>query len=861
MCTSNVNALQEFNVNNTRNSSTFQLHEPNLLAACEKQGPLVFCLNPPTNRLEHMCQSATLDPYFASILENPQGVSLDDMPVIWDSLHEASEDMWVNVEGQSGQYVASDGTYYGLQPLPDFVSIAASGASKRLIGVSGGVCFMTNSQSGFMEPQDSIVGAQDLFQRVVVDASGNLGCVLFSNRVFLWQNNTFNILETEPSTYKWIGMSATNANDPRLILVAQRNVDNACTVTSFKSQNDVWVQEWTTQSLPLSSSSFIAWVTTNESRVLVSIGMLISSTYSVFEVTFVNPSFNARWESVPWAQGAITTIDGAPWDAVFRENATHLFVTATNKLQRKAQIVVLDKQQSLNSSALMLAGSIASIQNSIDQTFFSFLDNNTMFVCQKDQVIATSVSVIGIDLNIQASYCFAADTAKFWYIAPKEQGSSISSNVLTLGDFGTSFTTTFELKLVNDAHISDFGLPTIVLQPRTQWFFGYTIIQHARAGLTYLSPHQYYRMTIDNNVESSVNAFPHVTTHLQRANFRVLAKNNIVMLADNSETQIIDSQSQGLILARGTTDSWGEFNDLIRDQQAQIVFEGTQSQIISNNGLYIFYTPDAMFGTGPRVVINVFNSSALALYCMEYAPTTAIGKERLSKSIQQQALFCEQYLQNNSATSNRELIDLSNYFLDKRCACINTTNLMRILYPSLTDDHQSLKPWNTTLARMNQNFPCMSRVCQHAIAQPEITNVYRTTQDKCQPATLTVTTALLTKTPNAVFEIQSGIVQQSCNGAIGSQCGQDEDCPLGSVCVNGKCATNCTGNNECGPVSTCVNGICVFVDAANASTQSSSAYQHMAQTILIVFGVIIVILLIFVVVVVVVRNRARVNSK
>lgn len=830
MCTPSVNALQQFNVNNTKNTPVFHLHVPDLLAACNDTGPLPFCLVPPASRLKSMCTS-TLDTYFLSVLDKGDGFTLEDMPIIWDSLRELTEAPWIDIENSS-QFVEENGTYFGLQPLPDFMSVAASGASRVLLGCSGGTCFKT--QNGFMEPQETVTGANDTFQRVAINSLGDRGCVLFRNALFFFNGDSFAQVH-QPSNIvnQWMSLREVGTTNVVRVTVVSRDLFTAnciCSTYESVSNNFFLVSTFATT---LATAEFVAWVCeSNSFGTLVAIGTLGQGNYRV-HATRQTP-FVQLWPNVPWADSIAYDIGG--WDAVCRETDTQVWITAANKLQKRAQIVQLDKFLVALGSAAFVSGNVTCIQESLNQSLFAFVSSNstTMInVCGANDVIASPTPVTGFQdlLSWHGNLAFAADNSKLWYISLRSSGSKLWSNNMEANVFSPLFVSDFELKLATDMHVSDFGLPTINVRPKTTWFFGYRIVARAQPGFSYNSPHEYYRINIDPAIVASQTQFPHVTTQLQRANFQTLAQNSKVRLFNNSQTQIMQSDTT-VAFARNTANTWGE--DQATDENFNVVlYRGQETRAISPNGLYILYTPDAKFGVGPRVVMNIFNSSVFALYCAT--------DERLSKALAQQSLFCWQHL------FEPEQPNLDDMFLDKRCVCIAGKRLVDTLYPALDSE---TKAWNSSLARMNENFPCLSQTCQRAIAQPELTNANTTTQNKCQNADMTICTSTLAVLDNqSTLTIRLGAITQECNGSIGLQCSQDEACPFGSVCVNGRCTINCKTNQECALGSTCTNGVCLFPNAASDFTQASNVNRTVAQWTLVALAILVLILIIVLIVI------------
>ena len=837
MCTSIVNALQDFDVNGTKQTSTFQLHYPDLLVACRDTGPLPFCLIPPASRLQSMC-SSTLETYFDSLLQNRDGITLEDLPIVWDSLRESTQSSWIDVG--TGQYVDQE-TYYGLQPCPTFNSLAASGASKVLMGIANGQCFMSNAATGFMEVQATATGANDTYQRVGISQSGNRGYVLFRNALYFWQGGNFQNVSQLNMEYYWASLQELS-NVVQIVVVGRDVANGLCVCFYFESTNDsnVFLQTSRAQFV-VNVSESIAWccLSTNFG-VLVAVGAITQSNYQIRSMAL--PS--VVWTNVPWAEDSVLPL-GA-WDSMCRESNTQVWITTNNKQQNRAQIVQLSKQIMIGGAAMFVPGSVQSVNASIDNKFFAFIADSTMYVCHPGDLVATPISIIGIPyLQWQASLSFAADTKKLWYMSTNDTGSQLFSNhIESKMEFKTQFVSDFDLKLNVDMHVSDFGSPILPTQPKTTWFFGLRIVSHAQAGFDYYSPHEYFRVRIDPGIVASVDQFPHVVTTLQRANFDLIARGNQVRLFDNSQTEIIPFNNMPGLLSRNTNNSWGEYTTLDTMHFSTVAYLDETTRNISPNGLYIFYTPPAEFGVGPRVVMNVFNSAAFAMFC-EKGETNAIAKQRLSKAIEQQSLFCWQHL------------FTENEFLDERCACIVGKRLVDELYPSLAENGQ---PWNSSRARINQNFPCLSRTCQRAIAQPETTNVYNVTQQKCQNADLTMCISSVNLLDDASkVSIRFGSIVQQCNGSIGLQCSQDENCPLGSVCVNGRCAINCKNNNECAPGSSCIHGTCLFPNAANSATESSVKAKRVAQITLGVLAAVVLVLLILLIVILV-KHKKKAKS-
>lgn len=791
MCTLDVNALQEFNVHNTQETTKFHLYT-SLLTACQSVGPLPFCLLPPSNRLSSMC-SSTLQSYFQAILnDNTDPLTLDDMPIVWDSVAETSNLAWIDVP--VSQQELKHHEYIGLKPVPHFVNMATN--ETTLLGVHGGTLYTTN-RNGFVDHYQHIKGANDAYQHVGINHIGD-GFVMYSDALYvLSHQQTFTPLHCG-SNAKFVFSQLVQRNSQSLLVsVCERKEMCTLVVYEFETRKTQDIH------MELKGNQTCMWtvVDITHDRVLVAIYDNNNSMMSILNFPLQQQGLSklveSHWTNIPFTK----SVEGY-WQSVLRQSDSFLYVTTLNQSQQKMYGFKLDLSYLNTVEIIEYPWVVFSIVDCAS-TFYVLTQQELLVVTemmieaivdiqpQKDNDVLNYVNqymlnhqeVNGIALDNTSTLCVSG--TQLWCMTSKGRlyHCPISTKL--------NFTSEFDLYEADNAIVSDFGDFSTQTTPSMTWFFGYNVYVNVRAGDVLMSPHQYFRLLI-SPVVSSPTTLPHVTTQLQRANFRVLAQSGLLQLYDNSQTQIVSSTTGDILWQRNTNDTWGSNTRF--SPHANTSFD-ENTKLVSPNGCYILFTPP---NSGPRVVMNVFNNNAFTQFVQQ-------SPERLAQALQKQSDFCWSELRSETA-----LIVTDDAFTDRRCMCITGPRLLQSLYPQLNSDLDSALAQNSNFARINQNFPCLSKTCQEVLIYPESTNVYASVQAQCQNAPLTLCSSVLTKVDTQTqLNIREGFIFQQCNGALPLQCDQDTNCPIGSVCVFGKCVKNCANDTDCAPSSKCENGICV----------------------------------------------------
>jgi len=795
MCTLEVNVLSDnFDVHGTRDSDVFTLHAPSVFQACEEIGsPNVFCLLPPTIRLQSMC-SSPLDSIFNDVL-NGKYTTLDSLPIVWDSLFEDSSEPWIPITNTSPNEIYSN-LYLGLQPLPFFNDMVVSDLQRVLFGVFGGVLFQSNAATGFVQKRLTVTGQDDNLQAVVVNGAGTMGAILFRDRLFFYQQSNFVEVTSPTHSYHAIQLYE-EATLTKLIIVGRDNNSTAiCTLWNFAGS--VTFSQTKQTDINIGTNSSLQWVglTDGFEHTLIAVDAFNSFTYNVYLASNLigGPAPVLQWQVTRVAPDVFFA---GRWFTICRGNmsTTTIVIMTSNVLASRLLRVELPTGGNV-ASTILVSSTTARIFEPLNRQFFAFVVSSTglLFVATAPSTIASVVNVQSdAQFQLHGNYPLAFASDKLWCYLPNI--GQLYFNTNTSSSFGNVFTSTFELHVNELAHVSDYGLLELLPQPSITWFFGYATFQTVHAGDVLLSPHEYYRIVIDPVVQAPAGTFAHVTSRLERANFMALAQGNAVQLFDNSETKIVPVNDTSITLwQRGTNDQFSS------QEEATLItnIEGKKT-MVSPNGLYILvfsHGPDV----GARVVYNLYNSAAFADY-------TQFSKERLSRAIDRQQEFCwTQLLQEDTETRDAQVI-----FSDRRCTCIAGERLVERIF---TSDNALLV--SNTRARLSDNLPCMLTSCQEALASPEITNVSNAMYNKCQNAQLTLCSSLLSNLGpqgNNTFHFGNGVVTQNC-GINLTACAQDTDCPLGSTCVGGTCVTNCTSNADCLAGAQCQMGLCIEPSAA-----------------------------------------------
>lgn len=851
MCTVDVDALRSFNVHNTQEAKNFTLDTP-FLTSCQQQGALPFCLLPPTNRLASMC-SSTLSSYFDTLLTTNKPLTLDDMPIIWDSIAETSDRPWIDL-------LASTTDVPPFTPIPPLVSMCASQDAGMLLGVHGGVCYKTNASTGFMELFPHINGLDNMFQNVGLNTTGSFGFVMYYNTFYVWNHQKFHTITHPDSHYVF----AKIINDNLLVIVRHQHMTNECIVSLIYNTNQKKEDENVVK-YALQDGDQCMWCVFDTKALCVYIAFDRGSTCDIVRFSLQNNQFLKLCDQIPNIYGRCKDIVHAHWESVCRYDETtnnRLHITTVNQHEKRMYFIQLDSNKASVARAPWYAMHI--FENSGPKHEFFFLmekaDVNDVVMCVVDNshietmtdvaneskethvtphyLISLYEGTLNVNLPLCTAFCQTPDGTCTWCFVCDRLSSNGPAELFFCddGSLKTYQKTPYQLYVNANVLVSDAGPPIgVPAQPTVTWFFGSQLYEVVAIGDVLYSPHQYYRLLVSANVsKTQKHAFPNLVYTYQRANIRVLAQSGVLQLFDNSQTRIVASSGSNVVLwTRNTNDTWGSSDNFSPHTDSTPRFTN-ETKLISPNGNYIFYTPTNIPGAGPRVVLNIFNSAAFAEYAKQ-------SPERFAQALQMQSDFC--WAQLRMPTGATVTTDLE--FLDKRCYCVGGPRLLHAIYPTELDpdnNTQTNRPQNSNFALINQNFPCLSKYCQEVLTQPEPSNVYANVQNQCQNAPLTVCSSVITKkTPGTLFDIQQGFIIQECASSLPLMCGEDVLCPLGSNCVDGKCLLDCSSNADCALGSACMNGVCV-----GTSQQPTSApiYDWVVAIVLAVAFLIVLILFI-----------------
>ncbi len=823
MCSIDVNKLADFNVHNIKPSLNFELDAPNLVVACQQQGPLVMCLVPPEPRLQTMCEQITIKPYFDAVLDGNTATTLDELPIVWDATYNPDDTReWIPLS-ENPNVLYPDGTYVGLQSLPNFIDVAVSNDCKLLFGVANGQLYRTNPNIGLVETVIGVNGTSDAFQSVALNGTGTLGAVLFSNKLFLYQNGGF-VEVPNLTTLSYVSIKIIQTITFTRLIVVFRNA-NFCFVTNYIAEIPAIVfSESTTKSLGINSNSIMLWTVVTDffEHTLVAIDNLALTTYDV--AIFINGTAGPgtiQWNVArSFSAGFLT---GA-WSGVCNGSfisSTLINVLVANRNSKFIFNVVLPVASSSGTETLDTRRTLR-ITEAMNQNFAAFQETITGTIYAGRNINLVSQISTGLPVEANSVLFFNPNSTKTWCFLPVSR--QIFSNTNSPPSiFGIIWVLQAVMYLNAGLHVSDFGIRGLITQPQITWFFGHTIttiLEPFVPGATFVSPHQYFRFVLDVIVPATTTSFATVLSHIERANlFAILANNGSLRLYNNAQTVVVAPSSETIVWSRNTNDQWSDDEGFVEQKTFN------NFPISSSNGLYLLYKPNNTSNT-IRVSFNVFNSAAFADYVADG------NKERLARAVQRQLNFCTTQLQSSDPD-----VSIDGLFADKRCSCLAKNIMFKKLFPVAADGDS----FGASKARLIDNLSCLLSTCQGAIGNEEVTVVYRTVTEQCQGAQLSLCSAVLTKGENTQIKLVSGIVSQSCGSSLVG-CTDDASCALGSSCVNGLCVANCLVNSDCIAGFDCLNGVCIKPLPSPPPPQNPNSQQ--SQTLMIVLIVMVVIILI-----------------
>jgi len=349
-------------------------------------------------------------------------------------------------------------------------------------------------------------------------------------------------------------------------------------------------------------------------------------------------------------------------------------------------------------------------------------------------------------------------------------------------------------------------------QPIALWYMGsvFVTIPTIDAPLPFvlgISRHNRYRWVLQSVV---VDFLPHAVSQMQHINdFYLLTTGEDVRFYEDANI-VVQDEHGAVIWESNTRDRFG-------DSGTYQNWIARSHPLSTGNGLYLCFVNAQQ----NRVVIayNVFNSPQFANWCRQ-------DTEYITRALNAQREFCFR---------NLHVDDL---FFDPRCACVGGTQLFQELFPGVAFDTQ-------TTGRLVAALPCLSSECGTAFLEgPENTNVYDYVHKQCEQDVVICSDIL---SASADLNIRNYQVNQYC-GSNPNTCLQNEQCPIGSQCINGQCVLSCTSDLRCrealkDPFALCVSGACVFAEE-KASQQKKQNWQIVALVILILVLIMFIVLMV-----------------
>ena len=282
------------------------------------------------------------------------------------------------------------------------------------------------------------------------------------------------------------------------------------------------------------------------------------------------------------------------------------------------------------------------------------------------------------------------------------------------------------------------------------------------------SRHNHYRSVITHH-DTETYVFPFVVTSIERANEFLMFNTLAVKLYEDGNI-VIETKTSGIKIWESNT------HDQSSDASGFKFWTSPDLPLSTTNGLYILFSNA---GTQTiRLVYNVFNNPRFALFCRE-------SQEYAARALIAQADFCFGNLRIDDQKDGTAAL-----FADQRCACVGGRRLLENSFPASSQFHSQ------TTGRLIANLPCLLSQCGASFLHgPEVTNVYDYVSATCK-TDVTVCSDIIEIGANGKFDLTVFQMQQNC-GTDPTACLRNEECPVGSVCVDGRCVLACTSDVQC----------------------------------------------------------------
>ncbi len=378
--------------------------------------------------------------------------------------------------------------------------------------------------------------------------------------------------------------------------------------------------------------------------------------------------------------------------------------------------------------------------------------------------------------------------------------------------------------------MNDLGSATMdpALNPGQIWQFGRVkkIIPEDGKTNFAVSRHNRYRFVIQTVAttftDTNFNGIPHIASSmLQRHNDVLILQNAAeIKLFQNGNIEALNGAKE-IIWQTNMDDANGS-------NQNFILMSKTQPTVSINGNYLTFWPEDGTF----RQCYYPFNSERLRDWCLT-------SDTRFNNSINQQQDFCFDNLQEAETDTNIKFFDLF-------CSCIGGERLFNNLFINVEDLPVAEK------ALLLDNLPCLMVDCSKARVNTPPTNVFRLLLNKCQVPIIICSITIRAEDRSNIGGI--GVIQDcGSNDFPLPDCLENEDCPLGSICIENRCELSCSTSADCTRFGQdgfeCVDGGCIAPpdNGVGGSGLSIGAIAGIAVAIIVVIVLVSVLLWYFLV--------------